>query len=221
MSEPEAKADDKGKKKGGNKLFLIIGVVVLLLGGGGGYWWFAKSAAAEGEHAEGTGGEASGEEHADADSHDDDADAEHDEDETAAKKKKRKKNKQPAAMVDLDPFVVNLADPAGNRYVKARISLGVDEAEAAAELGGGGGDAAAGAHGGGGGEEDAGAAAGHALTKTRVRAVILEILASYTAEEITSRDGKTSLKEEIIEEVSALLHNGEVMEVLLTDLIVQ
>ncbi len=218
MSEPEAKADDKGKKKGGNKLFLIIGVVVLLLGGGGGYWWLAKSAAAEGEHAEGAEGEAGGE-HADADSHD--ADAEHDEEEPPAKKKKRKKNKQAAAMVDLDPFVVNLADPAGNRYVKARISLGVDEAEAAAELGGGGGDAAAGAHGGGGGEEDPGAAAAHALTKTRVRAVILEILASYTAEEITSRDGKTSLKEEIIEEVSALLHNGEVMEVLLTDLIVQ
>lgn len=220
MSEPEAKADDKSKKKGGNKLFLIIGVVVLLLGGGGGYWWFAKGAAAKGEHAEGAEGEAAGGEHADAGSPDEDADAEHDEDESPAKKKKRKKHKQPAAMVDLEPFVVNLADPAGNRYVKARISLGVDEAEAAAELGGGGGDAAAGAHGGGGGEEDPGAAA-HALTKTRVRAVILEILASYTAEEITSRDGKTSLKEEIIEEVSALLHNGEVMEVLLTDLIVQ
>jgi flagellar FliL protein len=218
MSEPEAKADDKGKKKGGNKLFLIIGVVVLLLGAGGGYWWFARSAAAGGEHAEGAEGEGAGGAHADAGSHDEEADAE---DGSPAKKKKRKKFKQPAAMVDLDPFVVNLADPAGNRYVKARISLGVDEAEAAAELGGGGGEAAAGAHGGGGGEDDPGAAASHALTKTRVRAVILEILASYTAEEITSRDGKTSLKEEIIEEVSALLHNGEVMEVLLTDLIVQ
>lgn len=218
MSEPEAKADDKAKKKGGNKLFLIIGVVVLLAGGGGGYWWFTQSAAAaEGEHAEGEAG--AGDEHGASGDHADDADEHAAEEEEPVKKRKRKKFKQAAAIVDLDPFVVNLADPSGNRYVKARISLGVDEAEAVAELGGGGGDE--GGHGGGGGEEDAAAAAAHALTKTRVRAVILEILASYTAEEITSREGKTSLKEEIMEEVSALMHSGEVMEVLLTDLIVQ
>lgn len=220
MSEPEAKADDKGKKKGGNKLFLIIGVVVLVLGGGGGYWWFSQSAAAEGEHAEGETDDHDADDHADSDAGHSEAGDEEDEGEAVKKKKKRKKYKQPAAMVELDPFVVNLADPSGSRYVKARISLGVDEAEAAAELGAHAGGDGGGSHGGGGGEEDP-AAAAHALTKTRVRAVILEILASYTAEEITSREGKTSLKEEIIEEVSALLHNGEVMEVLVTDLIVQ
>lgn len=208
MSET-AKADDKGKKKGGSKLLLIAGVAVLLLGGGGGYWWFSQSAVAAGEHAEAA---ADGHQ-ADADDHDEEADAA-----DAPVKKKRKRARQPAAMVDLEPFVVNLSDPGGNRYVKARISLGVDDAMAAAELGGGG-SADGGGHGGG-GEADP-AAAAHALTKTRVRAVVLEILASYTAEEITSREGKASLKEEIIEEVSALMHSGEVMEVLLTELIVQ
>jgi flagellar basal body-associated protein FliL len=76
------------------------------------------------------------------------------------------------AMLLLDPFVMNLADPEGNRYARVRINVLFDAPEAAAE-------------------------AAEGLVHVRLRDRILTALASKTAEEVTTFAGKEELRAEL------------------------
>ena len=193
----EKPAPKKEEKKGRSKLVPIL-VALLVLGGGGGgaYWFFVHKAAAAAAEED--------DEETAADGHGSKA-REHDDSEKPAGKK-RKKTVEAAGLAELEPFVVNLADQDASRFVKAKISLAVDSPEVASHLAGG---------------KERGGAAGSVVLPSRVRAAILELLAAKTAEQITSAEGKTELKGEIRDAVNALLHEGEVVEVLFTDLIVQ
>lgn len=181
MSEKaEAKKDAKGGK---SKLPMIIGLVVVLLGaGGGGYWWFVvKPAAAAAAAAEEGGGEEDGEKPS-----------------KGKKAKKKSEEEEGGAIVKFEPFVVNLSDGGGSRFLRVGLSLviGGDEAEAK-EL-----------------EEKK-------VKLLRIRSQVLELLAQQTSEHVVTPEGKAELKEKIEEISTEILDPTEVLDVLFTEFVVQ
>ena len=183
MSESaDAKKDAKGGK---SKLPLILGLVVLLLGGGGGgYWWFVVKPAAAAAAAEA----AAEEEESDHGS------------ETTTKKKKKKaaSHEEGGAAVKFEPFVVNLSDGGGSRFLRVGLSLiiGGDEAEAK-HL-----------------EESK-------VALLRIRSQVIELLAQQSSDHVVTPEGKAELKEKISEIATEVLDPVEVLDVLFTEFVVQ
>jgi flagellar FliL protein len=104
---------------------------------------------------------------------------------------------EPTGVVELEPFVVNLADPSGTRFLRVTLSLVVANEEVAKEF-----------------EHEK-------VVHMRVRSSILELLAQKQAAELTSPEGKTALKTEIDEAVEHAAHELEVKDVLFSEFIVQ
>jgi len=100
-------------------------------------------------------------------------------------------------LVSFEPFVANLADPGGQRFVRATVQLVVGNAEMALEM-----------------------------TETPVltmqaRAIILELLATQNADNLVTPEGKVALRQAIAERVAEALHEIEVVDVLFSDFVVQ
>ncbi len=155
------------KKKGKGTLFIILGVVLVLLGGGGAAAYFTLLAPA----AEGEGdGAAKAEEH-----------------------------KAPTAngIVTFEPFIVNLADAGGRRFLRINVRLLVPEEEEGKHL-----------------QENK-------VTIERLRAAILDLLSTQTSEQVSSPDGKAALKHAIAEHAKPILEHTEVVDVLFSDFVVQ
>ena len=154
MSAEAAKADDKGKK-GGSKLVPIIAAVLLLVGGGGGgYWYFVMrpAAAAAAAAAEEVGG------------------GKEEKSSKSEKKKPKKKESEGGAALKFDPFVVNLADEGGTRYLRVGLSLVIDgDAAEAKEL-----------------EETK-------VKLLKIRSAVLELLSQQTADAVVTQEGKAHL----------------------------
>jgi flagellar FliL protein len=172
--EAQTQPQESPKKAGKGKLLLLLGViVVLLLGGGGGAYWFfiMRPAAAHAASAEGHGGAL---------------------DEKAAKKH------EGGAALKFDPFVVNLADEGGARYLRVGLSLVIDGDEAEAkEL-----------------EETK-------VKLLRIRSAVLELLTQQTADHVVTQEGKKALREEIEKAAKEVLDPVEVTDVLFTEFVVQ
>jgi len=103
----------------------------------------------------------------------------------------------PTGVVPLEPFVVNLADPTGSRFLRVTLSLVVADEAIAHEI-----------------EEDE-------VVVLRVRSAILELLAQKQASELVTPEGKTQLKKSIAEGVAHAAHEIEVADVLFSEFIVQ
>jgi flagellar FliL protein len=103
----------------------------------------------------------------------------------------------PSSMISLDPFVVNLADPGGSRYLRVTLGIVVEGQEDAKELA----------------EDD--------VTRMRLRSSILEMLAEQTAEQLTTVGGKTELKKAIAERAMHGAEHLKVSDVLFSEFIVQ
>jgi flagellar FliL protein len=97
----------------------------------------------------------------------------------------------------LDPFVVNLADAGGQRFLRVTLRLVLESKEQAAEL-----------------EEDE-------VRKVRARSAILELLSEQHADKLTAPAGKAELKKTISEHVSHALEHVKVTDVLFTEFVVQ
>lgn len=100
-------------------------------------------------------------------------------------------------LVSFEPFVANLADPGGTRFVRTTVQLVVADPLQAAEM-----------------------------TETPVlvmqaRAIILELLTTQTADVLVTLEGKAALRKAIAERVHEALHEIEVIDVLLSDFVVQ
>jgi len=100
-------------------------------------------------------------------------------------------------LVTFDPFLVNLADTGGSRFLKINVQLVVDTAEAAERV-----------------------------QKTPVllmplRSAILEVLTQQSAPVLVTADGKRALKDDIRKRVSPLLPDLKVMDVLFSEFVVQ
>jgi flagellar FliL protein len=91
----------------------------------------------------------------------------------------------------LDPFVVNLADAGGQRFIRLTLRLVLEKKHDAEELG-----------------EDE-------LARARVRSSILELLSLQTA------DRKAELKKTIAERATHALGHAKVVDVLFTEFVVQ
>ncbi|NOT44264.1 MAG: flagellar basal body-associated FliL family protein [Acidobacteria bacterium] len=167
----EAPAAAAAAPKKSNKTLIIIAAAVLLLGGGGGaYYMLVMRAAPEAEAAE---GEEAGEEHAEAE------------------------EEGPSGVVPLDPFIVNLADPGGKRFLRLSVSLVIPGEEAALHM-----------------SEDA-------VVKTRIRSAVLEHLTLQTADHLVTPEGKAELKEAISELAAHAAHGTKVSDVLFSEFVVQ
>ncbi len=103
----------------------------------------------------------------------------------------------PTGIVPLEPFVVNLADPSGTRFLRVTMSLVVADEAVAKEL-----------------EEEK-------VVHARLRSAILELLAQKQSTELVTPEGKTALKHAIAESAAHAAHELKVEDVLFSEFIVQ
>lgn len=170
MSEETKPAENKQKSK--LKLFIIIGVALVVLAGGGtAALLMFGGGGKKAEAAEGKDGEGK---------HGGPGDG-----------------KPGESLVSFDTFVVNLADPKGDRFLKATLRAVLSDPEVAAEL-----------------QKDE-------LTRTRVRDRIISVLTSKSFEEISSPGGKDSLRQQLLREINQSLPDDVVSEVLFVEFVVQ
>lgn len=187
----EEPVDGEAPKKSKKKLFILIGISVVLLAvlGAGGFfgykWWMGKKAAAAGgenateQKVEGGPGEKK-----------DGKDAKGD-----------KKDEKGAAAVEgggeivsIPPFLVNLAEPQGRRYLKLALDIEVKDKVAADQLN---------------------------KSMPKVKDALLLLLSSKTYEDLGSIENKILLKKEIVERLTLVLGEQKVQRVYITEIVIQ
>jgi flagellar FliL protein len=175
----EAKSETAEKKPKSKKLLLIV-VGLLVLGGAGGgfFWWKTQASAADPSsagHGDGEGDHGAAGGHAAADA-----------------------GVEGAEVLSFAPFIVNLADPGGTRYLKADIRLlvtGVDDIKHLAE---------------------------NQAVMMQIRSAMLEHLSQQVSEQVVTPEGKAALKTELRERSARLLKgHGNVADVLFNEFVVQ
>ena len=109
------------------------------------------------------------------------------------------KDKGPSvtAVVPFEAFVVNLADPSGNKYLRVELNAVVNDAKVVEQL-----------------KTDQ-------LVKTRVRDRILTVLSAKSYQDIGTPAGKESLRKELTKEVNSVLSHDAVQEMLFANFAVQ
>lgn len=100
-------------------------------------------------------------------------------------------------LVPFEPFMVNLADEGGNRFLKVNLQLVLENSETAE----------------------------HVLTTpvvlSRMRSDILELLTEQSAPALVTPEGKSTLKTAIRERVATALEHKQVVDVLFSEFVVQ
>lgn len=167
-------ADEKKPKKGGKlKWILLIFFILLLAGGGAGAWYYffsdlpgsrRASEAAEG----GTG--------------------------APETKTVRTQPVQSLQTVTLEPFLVNLADPLGKRYIKVTFEVEIVNPQVAEEL---------------------------TRQKPKVRDSIIMLLSSKSYADLAPAESKITLKTEVANRLNQVLGGPKVTRVFLTDMVIQ
>lgn len=106
------------------------------------------------------------------------------------------------AVVSMDTFIVNLADPGGNRYLRVTMDL---------ELAGKPAD------------KSGGKAAGDELAKRmpQIRDAILMILSTKRYADISAPEGKSALREEIVNAANGLLASSQVSRIYFKEFVIQ
>jgi flagellar protein FliL len=103
----------------------------------------------------------------------------------------------PPGIVEMEPFVVNLADTGGQRYIRVSMRLLTHDEEQALHI-----------------KEDA-------VSQAKLRSAILELLSMQTADPLVTPEGKAELKTAIAERAAHAVHDLKVTDVLFVDFIVQ
>ncbi len=98
------------------------------------------------------------------------------------------------ALWSLEPFIVNLADNKGERYLKVVMQFELSEPAVSAALD---------------------------MLKPKIRDNIIDLLTIKTYAELMEPDGKQALRNEIILRINALLEKGRVVNVYFTEFVVQ
>ncbi len=96
--------------------------------------------------------------------------------------------------LQLNPFVVNLADPTGRRYLRVKIALELKDDQALSE-------------------------ANNRIPQ--INDTIIMVLSSKTVEEVLAPEGKSELRFEILNKLNQLLGPGKVRGVYFTQFVVQ
>jgi flagellar FliL protein len=103
----------------------------------------------------------------------------------------------PTGIIPMEPFVVNLADAGGSRFLRVTLSLVLADEEHAKEF-----------------EENA-------VEKARIRSAILELLAQQQADMLVTPEGKDQLKRSIGERAAHVVEELEVVDVLFSEFVIQ
>ena len=189
-TEYETTEEAAPRKGGKKKIIIILFVIILLAGsaGGGFYYWRLRSAAAANAAAEG-------------------ADLKHAGEKDESEKKAPKKpgdalsnalpdDEEVSQIIELPPFIVNLADTEQARYLRMTVSLGVGGEETEAEK-------------------------PSQLFMTKIRNAMLAVLSDKQSDEILTVDGKSKLRAELLKAAQAAADEPEVKAIYITDFIVQ
>ena len=164
MAEENATESPLTKAGSGKKMILVILVGILLLAGGGGAAWFFMAG-----NEEKTGVQA------------DQAKAEGSHDETGP-------------VMELEPFLLNLADRDELRFLKVSIKLELDRPEEKTDF------------------------------KNKVPAIrdaLLVLLSSKESQLLRTVNGKRRIREEIMTRVNGVMSKGKIANVFFTDFIIQ
>jgi len=159
-----AEASAEKPKKKKTLLFIIIGVV-LLCGAGGGFFAYTKFMKPDPAVVA-----------------------------AAAEKAKKAAAEAVGEMFELKPFVVNLSDPKGKRYLKVKIIL---------ELG------------------DAADVERAEKAKPKMRDMVIMMLTSLTFEEVMTPEGKIRIRDELHERFNHVLRPTRVRNIYFTDFVIQ
>ncbi|MCC7044622.1 MAG: flagellar basal body-associated FliL family protein [Acidobacteria bacterium] len=100
-------------------------------------------------------------------------------------------------LVPFEPFMVNLADGGGNRFLKVTLQLVLEDAESAD------------------------AVLATPVVVSRIRSEILELLTQQTGAALVTPEGKAALKTAIGARLAPVLEGGKVVDVLFSEFVVQ
>jgi flagellar FliL protein len=114
---------------------------------------------------------------------------------TAAAEKVKKETVLGA--LNLEPFLVNLADKDAVRFVKVTFRLGISEKGAEEEIG------------------------KNNVFLAAARDSILTLLTAKTSEEILTLEGKEKLRQEVQARLNPMMPKGKILEVYIVDFVVQ
>jgi len=106
-------------------------------------------------------------------------------------------NIEERGVVPFEPFLVNLSDEGGNRFLKATIQLVVES------------------------EAEAKHVEANTALMSHARSVILELLTEQKAQALVTTEGKKKLKEAIASAVATVLKKQKVRDVLFSEFVVQ
>lgn len=164
MADEEAKEAAPAAAGSGKKMMVLGLVGVLLLGGGGGAAWFFMGG--EKEEAEKHAKDDHGEEHAE----------------------------EPGPVMELEPFLLNLADRDELRFLKVSIKLELDRPEEKTD---------------------------YPNKVPAIRDALLVLLSSKESQLLRTVNGKRRIREEIMTRVNGVMSKGKVSNVFFTDFIIQ
>lgn len=200
VAEEGAATSGGGKKK----LILLVLIVLLLVGGGAGAFFFLKGSKAEGEEtaeAEKPEKKSSKKKALEEDEEEEET-ADTKGGKTASASKSSLKSAIPndedvKHIIELQPFIVNLADEDQARYLRLSVSVGIGGEE-------------------GGKEEKA-----DPIFITRVRNAMLAVLSVKSSEEVLTVEGKAKLRKELLKAAQTASEEPHVEAIYITDFIVQ
>lgn len=115
----------------------------------------------------------------------------------SANKEKLAETLQKSAVLPLEPFVVNLADPDTARYLRIKISLMVDDKAKLKEL------------------------SENLPLQMKVRDVILQSLTAKTSHDLINEEGKNKLRQEIREKIADYFQEPKLVDVMFTEFVIQ
>ncbi|WP_447968369.1 flagellar basal body-associated FliL family protein [Nitrospira sp. M1] len=165
----DAKAEESGGSGGSSKkLLILIILAVAVLGAGGGAAWFMMGSGEEEEA------------HATEKKHEKDGTEGHGE--------------EPGPIVELDPFVLNLADRDELRYLKISIKLELDRAEEQTD---------------------------YPVKVPAIRDALLVLLSSKESQILRTTNGKRRVRDEILARANGVMNKGKVANVFFTDFVIQ
>ncbi len=205
---PANNSNPESAKKPANKLVLVlIAVIVLLIAGGGGAFFYINKVKADDEGASSKNTEPK-ESKAKSVKKSHDQEDEEDESEDLAgitdeKSKKSKavalllpKDKNVKHVMELQPFILNLADTDENRYLRLAVSVGL------------------------GGEVNP-EEKPDPLFIARLRNALLAVLMTKSSADVLSIEGKVTLRKELLKAAKKVIEEPEIETIYITELIVQ
>ncbi|MBI5893157.1 MAG: flagellar basal body-associated FliL family protein [Deltaproteobacteria bacterium] len=196
MAEDAKKKDEKHEdappKKGLNKMIIIGGAVALLLVLGAGAFFFLnkKDKGADKEDVAAADEEPKAKKEKGKEKEKEKGSSSH----GGKGEKKEGAKEDTMGFAALEPFIVNLMDNTGTRYLKITIQLEMDKQEAVEEV---------------------------KARTPQIRDAVLVLLSSKTYADIGTVQGKYQLRDEVIARVNQILKDGKAKTAYFTEFVVQ